>query len=135
MAEFIAEIPRITPAVEAMGIAASRRRAWRHDHQAQAAKAGRSGIPTIIASGFHPGIVAAVMTGASVGTLFHAESRLWRGREALDRHHPPSPRNSPVDDGAKLPLWPGRSLLPSGIRNVEGEFEFGDLVCCCDPWQ
>jgi glutamate 5-kinase len=27
----------------------------------------------------------------------------------------------------------GRSLLPSGIRNVEGEFEFGDLVCCCDP--
>jgi len=22
--------------------------------------------------------------------------------------------------------------LPSGILNVEGEFEFGDLVRCCD---
>ena len=38
-----------------------------------------------------------------------------------------------VDDGAKKALTTGgKSLLPSGIRHVSGDFKFGDTVSCCD---
>jgi glutamate 5-kinase len=38
-----------------------------------------------------------------------------------------------VDNGAKAAIvCRGKSLLPSGIVEVEGAFEFGDLVRCCD---
>jgi glutamate 5-kinase len=136
MAEFIAEIQHITPAVEAMGGLPHHAfaRGGMFTKLQAAKKLAASGIPTIIANGFRPGIVAAVMTGAPVGTLFHPESRLWRGRKRwiVTTLRPRGTLH--VDDGAKAAIVArGRSLLPSGIRNVEGEFEFGDLVCCCDP--
>ena len=38
-----------------------------------------------------------------------------------------------VDDGAKKALLEkGKSLLPSGITAVEGEFDIGDPVSCVD---
>jgi glutamate 5-kinase len=135
-AEFIAEIPRITPAVEAMGGLphhAVARGGMLTKLQA-AKKLAASGIPTIIANGFRPGIVAAILAGESVGTLCHPEGRLWRGRKRwiVTTLRPRGALH--VDNGAKAAILSrGRSLLPSGILNVEGEFEFGDLVRCCDP--
>jgi glutamate 5-kinase len=69
-----------------------------------------------------------------VGTLFLPEKRLWRGRKRWIVTTL-RPRGSlHVDEGAKAAIVSkGRSLLPSGILSVEGEFEFGDLVRCCDP--
>lgn len=37
-----------------------------------------------------------------------------------------------VDDGAAAALAKGASLLPAGVRSVEGEFERGDVVAVCD---
>jgi glutamate 5-kinase len=135
-AEFITEVPRITPAVEAMGglpqygVA----RGGMFTKVQAAKKLAASGIPTIIANGLRPGVVATVLTGEPVGTLFLPEKRLWRGRKRwiVTTLRPRGTLH--VDDGAKAAIVSrGRSLLPSGILSVEGEFEFGDLVRCCDP--
>jgi glutamate 5-kinase len=135
-AEFIPEIPRITPAVEAMaGLShhAAARGGMITKIQA-AKKLAASGIPTVIANGFRPGIVAALLAGEAVGTLFHPERRFWRGRKRWIVTTL-RPRGALiVDEGAKAAIVSeGRSLLPSGILSIDGEFEFGDLVRCCDP--
>jgi glutamate 5-kinase len=135
-AEFIAEIPRITPAVEAMGglphHAVARGGMFTKIQAAK--KLAASGIPTIIANGFRQGIVAALLAGEPVGTLFHPERRLWRGRKRWIVTTLRPRGIITVDEGAKAAVVSkGRSLLPSGILSVEGEFEFGDLVRCCDP--
>ena len=134
-ARFIAEIPRITPAIEAMGGLPHHAvaRGGMFTKLQAAKKLAASGIPTIIANGFRPGIITAVLTGEPVGTLILPESRLWRGRKRwiVTTLRPRGALH--VDDGAKAAIVSkGRSLLPSGILNVEGEFEFGDLVRCCD---
>jgi glutamate 5-kinase len=98
-----------------------------------AKKLAASGIPTIIANGLRPGIVAALLAGEPVGTLIHPERRLWRGRKRWIVTTLRARGTLHVDDGAKAAIVSkGRSLLPSGIFSVEGEFEFGDLVRCCD---
>jgi glutamate 5-kinase len=39
-----------------------------------------------------------------------------------------------IDDGAARALRSGgKSLLPIGVRNIEGEFERGAVVACVDP--
>jgi glutamate 5-kinase len=135
-AQFIAEIPRVTPAIEAMGGLPHHAvaRGGMFTKLQAAKKLAASGIPTIVASGFQPGIVTAALTGAPVGTLFHPERRFWRGRKRwiVTTLRPRGALY--VDEGARTAIVSkGRSLLPSGILSVEGEFEFGDLVRCCDP--
>jgi glutamate 5-kinase len=134
-AELIAEVRRITPAIEAMGGAP-------HDPigrggmstKIQAAKKlAASGVPTLIANGMRPGIVESLLAGESVGTLFYPEPRVVRGRKRwiLTTLHPRGVLW--VDEGAREAIVAkGKSLLPSGISRVEGEFAFGDLVRCCD---
>jgi glutamate 5-kinase len=134
-ARLIPEISRITPAVEAMGGLphhAVARGGMATKIQA-AKRLASSGIPTIIANGFRPGVIAALLGGEEVGTLFHPEQRLWRGRKRWIVTTL-RPRGAViVDEGAKAAIISrGRSLLPSGILRTEGEFEFGDLVRCCD---
>jgi glutamate 5-kinase len=134
-AEFMPEIPRITPAVEAMGGQPQHAvaRGGMFTKIQAAKKLAVNGIPTIFANGLRPGIVAAVMSGEAVGTLFHPEGRLWRGRKRWIVTTLRPRGTLSVDDGAKAAIVSrGRSLLPSGIVSVEGEFEFGDLVRCCD---
>jgi glutamate 5-kinase len=135
MAELLAEIPRVTPAIEAMGGLPQHAvaRGGMFTKIQAAKKLATSGIPTIIANGFRPGIMAAVLAGEVVGTLFHPERRLWRGRKRWIVTTL-RPRGALfVDEGAKAAVVSkGKSLLPSGILSVEGEFEFGDLVRCCD---
>jgi glutamate 5-kinase len=134
-AQFLPEIPRITAAVEAMGglshHAVARGGMFTKIQAAKKLAAG--GIPTIIANGFRPGVVATLLAGEPVGTLFHPEGRLWRGRKRwiVTTLRPRGALT--VDHGAKAAIVSkGKSLLPSGVLSIEGEFEFGDLVRCCD---
>ncbi len=134
-AEFIPEVRRITPAIEAMGGS---------PHSAvgtggmftkiQAAKKlAASGVPTLIANGMQAGIVEAILAGEALGTLFYPEPQLLRGRKRwiVTTLRPRGVLR--VDDGARNAIVSrGKSLLPSGIREVEGDFAFGDLVRCCD---
>jgi glutamate 5-kinase len=132
---FLAEIPRVTPAIEAMGGLPNHAvaRGGMFTKIQAAKKLAASGIPTIVANGFRSGIIAALLAGESHGTLFHPERRLWRGRKRWIVTTL-RPRGAVfVDEGAKTAVVSkGKSLLPSGILSVDGEFEFGDLVRCCD---
>jgi len=134
-AAFISEVHRITSEIEAMG-------GLPHHAVGQggmltkiqaAKKLTASGIPTLIANGLRPGIVDAILAGEPVGTIFYPEGRALRGRKRWIVTTLRPRGTLTVDDGAKdAILSKGRSLLPSGLLNIEGEFEFGDLVRCCD---
>lgn len=101
---------------------------------AAAKKVGRSGVPTIIVNGKTPGQLGKALAGEDVGTLFLA------AREVLNRRkhwiaYTLRPRGKViVDSGAAVVLHQhGRSLLPSGISLVEGEFQRGACVRVCGP--
>jgi glutamate 5-kinase len=134
-AQFIPEVARITPDIEAMGgrpYDAIGRGGMLTKLQAAKSLAA-SGIPTIIANGLRPGILAALLAGESVGTFFHPERRGLRGRKRWIATTLRPRGTLIVDAGAKLAIVArGKSLLPSGLVAVEGEFDFGDLVRCCD---
>ena len=96
-----------------------------------AAKAARSGAATVIASGLEPDILLQLFTGTMVGTyLTPAQSRLTARKQWLAGQM--QARGSLVlDDGAvKVLQEAGRSLLPVGIKAVEGDFARGEIVSC-----
>jgi glutamate 5-kinase len=91
----------------------------------------RTGMPAIVAPGREPDVISRVLAGADVGTLFVPPPRA-KGMSA--RKHWIAYGAKPVgklvvDDGAARAMKDGgKSLLPAGIKSVEGEFELGDTV-------
>ncbi len=94
-----------------------------------------AGIPMVICQGREPQCVVNAAAGASVGTLFTAPERpheitpkkLWIALG--DAVH----GTLVVDDGAHGALVErGRSLLPVGIREVRGRFDYDDIVDVAD---
>ena len=91
------------------------------------------GIPYIIAPGRRQGVLQEIVDGKETGTLFlpmadHLKSRKYwiaftlRARGRLV-----------IDGGAKEALVEeGKSLLPSGVTEVDGDFVLGDPVTCID---
>ena len=98
-----------------------------------AGKASAVGIPTIIAPGREAGVLQRVVQGGDVGTLFQPSvDRLASRKHWIAFNLRPSGRLW-LDEGATDALrGRGRSLLPSGIRRVEGRFSRGDAVSICD---
>jgi glutamate 5-kinase len=91
--------------------------------------AAAAGIPTIIASGLEPGVIARAWAGEGVGTRFapqpvrHSSFKLWL------KYAKPTRGTVTVDDGAARALREGgTSLLPVGIVGVDGGFDAGDAV-------
>ncbi|HYV46742.1 MAG TPA: glutamate 5-kinase [Myxococcaceae bacterium] len=99
-----------------------------------AAKAAEVGVRCVIASGRVPGRLRQVLRGKPVGTLFERRQSRRNARTAWIAHalHPRGRLR--VDEGAKRAvLEKKKSLLPSGIRQVEGNFNQGDPVDLVDP--
>jgi glutamate 5-kinase len=98
-----------------------------------AQKAGASGIAMVIASGREPGTLPALLRGEDVGTWFRPrEDRLAARKRWIAFAVPPQGRLT-VDGGAKKALTErGKSLLPSGLVLVEGDFHAGDVVVLAD---
>lgn len=88
--------------------------------------AAAAGIPVVLTSAVH---AADALAGRDTGTLFHRT-----GRRSADRllwlQHASTPQGSLIlDDGAVRAVTERRtSLLPAGIKDVEGEFSAGDPV-------
>lgn len=92
------------------------------------------GIPVIIASGLLPGQIAAILRGEEVGTLFLPREHKAHGRKKWLAYGPVVQGKIQVDAGAaRAIVHSGKSLLPSGITAVEGEFERGSLVSIVEP--
>ncbi|WP_095984983.1 glutamate 5-kinase [Cystobacter fuscus] len=98
-----------------------------------AARAAESGVRCVITSGAVPGRLRAVLSGEPVGTLFESSGSRRSARTAWIAHALKPKGRLLVDAGAREAVTVGkRSLLPSGIRSVEGDFGRGDPVDLVD---
>jgi glutamate 5-kinase len=101
---------------------------------AAAKKAGKFGVPTLMVNGRQPDILDAIMEGKEVGTLFLAANESLTSRKHWIAYTLKPKGRIIVDDGARNVLSKhGRSLLPSGVNSVEGDFDRGDCVLVCGP--
>lgn len=92
-----------------------------------------SGIPMVIANGKVPDILQKVMDGDDVGTLFCGRGKCLDGRKRWIAYGQSTHGRIVVDGGArKALLEDGKSLLPSGIVEVIGDFEQGEMVAIKD---
>jgi glutamate 5-kinase len=98
-----------------------------------AQRAARSGAHTIIASGREPDVLVRLAAGESIGTALSANQPVWSARKQWMADHLRLRGRLILDAGAvKALVTDGKSLLPVGVRAVEGAFEPGDLVACFD---
>jgi len=91
------------------------------------------GIPCIIAPGKKKNVLTGIMAGKEIGTLFLPMADRLNSKKYWIAFTLRPRGKLIIDDGAKKALLEkGRSLLPSGIIDVEGDFVLGDPVCCVD---
>jgi glutamate 5-kinase len=98
-----------------------------------AQKAAASGVPMIIGSGREPGTLRRMLAGEPVGTFFAPRADRLAARKRWIAFAAPPQGRLTVDDGARQALTlQGRSLLPSGVVEVAGDFGAGDIVALLD---
>ena len=133
-AELIAEVGEITPTIEALaGKAASADARGGMATKIEAARiAVSAGCHVLIADGTALRPLAAIENGGA-GTWFvpHANPRTARKLWIAGSLRPAG--RLVVDDGATAALHDGKSLLPAGVRGIDGSFERGDPVIVCRP--
>ncbi len=96
----------------------------------EAAKiATASGIPLLITEGAEPAVLYDILDEQPVGTLFVAHGSHISARKSWLAYGAKSQGALMVDDGCKKALTErGKSLLPSGIVQVSGHFDKGDVI-------
>ncbi|MUJ76940.1 glutamate 5-kinase [Brucella abortus] len=128
-AQFLPFVETITPQIEAMaGAAASELSRGGMKTKLDAGKiANAAGTAMIITSGTRFGPLSAIDRGERA-TLFeasHAPVNAWK--TWISGNLEPAGRLT-VDAGAVKALKSGKSLLPAGVKEVDGDFERGDTV-------
>lgn len=98
-----------------------------------AKRAARSGAATVIASGREKDVLARLAAGESIGTLLVAQQAPLAARKQWLADHLQLAGRLRLDAGAVSALAEGKSLLPVGVIEVEGEFERGAAVACIGP--
>jgi len=134
-AEFLPLIDKITSEVMAMaGTSRGTLGTGGMQTKLQAAqKAALAGIPTLIVNGGTPGILHRVIEGEAVGSLFLASTSKLNARKRWIALTMLPAGKILLDEGAvRAVVDCGKSLLPTGILAVEGDFERGDAVHICD---
>jgi glutamate 5-kinase len=120
-------VPEITPAIEAMAGAAGEDAKGGMVTKLMAAKtAAAGGCAMVIARGAVERPLRALQDGAPC-TWFPAAASPAAARKAWIAGMKPMGRLR-IDAGAAAALRAGRSLLPAGLRGVEGDFGRGDPV-------
>jgi glutamate 5-kinase len=98
-----------------------------------AKRAAGSGASTVIAWGREPDVLTRLTHGAAIGTLLVAPTQKQQARKQWMADHLQLRGAVVVDAGAALKLQSeGKSLLPIGMIQVEGEFSRGDVVAVRD---
>jgi glutamate 5-kinase len=99
-----------------------------------AKRAARSGAHTVIASGREPQVLQRLAQGESVGTQLVAAVQVLTARKQWLADHLQLKGRIVIDAGAATALRSGgKSLLPIGVTEVQGEFARGDVIACLDP--
>jgi glutamate 5-kinase len=88
-----------------------------------------SGVRAVIASADRPGVVAGALAGEPVGTTVLPRAQRLGARKLWIAFAQGASGRVVVDGGARRALVDqGRSLLPAGVRAVEGEFDADEPV-------
>ena len=96
--------------------------------------AARSGATTVIAHGHMPQVLEKIAAGEIVGTLLKPAQNTMAARKRWIAGQHQVRGTLHLDAGAaKVLREQGKSLLPVGVKRIEGEFARGDLVRCLDP--
>ena len=91
------------------------------------------GESVIIANGRKPGVLADIIAGRRVGTLFTAQGQTVAARKRWIGYTIQPRGQLILDAGAcRAVEEQGRSLLPIGVVDVVGDFNKGDVVTICD---
>ncbi|WP_300666992.1 glutamate 5-kinase [Desulfoluna sp.] len=130
-------VHKITPAIEE----SSRGRAgvmgtggmWTKIEAAK--KTTASGVPMVIACGSQPRVLIDLFNGIAQGTYFVPRADKLGSRKRWIAFTSKTFGEVIVDDGAvKALVERGKSLLPSGILSVSGDFEVGAAVAVFDTY-
>ena len=99
-----------------------------------AEKAAHSGASTVIASGRVENVIQRVLNGAALGTHLKAvQGRVAARKQWLAGHERVAGRLKLDAGAAKVIREGGKSLLPVGVKAVDGKFTRGEIVSCLDP--
>jgi len=134
-AAFIPLVTAFTPEIEAMAgeEGTSIGRGGMRSKVIAAQKVTAFGIPYVIAPGRRQGVLQEILDGKETGTLFQPMADHLNSRKYWIAFTLRSRGRLVIDGGAKAALVEeGKSLLPSGITAVEGDFVLGDPVTCVD---
>lgn len=92
-----------------------------------------SGIPVIITNSDEKEVLKRIINGEIIGTFFHPSEKGLSQRKRWIAYSVAPRGKIVIDVGAKKALTErGKSLLPSGIIKLEGEFKPGDPVDIID---
>ena len=98
-----------------------------------AEKAAHSGASTVIASGREENVIVRVLSGEVVGTHLKAEQGRVAARKQWLAGHAHAAGSLKLDAGAvRVIRESGKSLLPVGVKAIEGTFTRGEVVACLD---
>lgn len=96
-----------------------------------AAWAARSGAATIIGYGRDAAVLKRIAAGENVGTLLRPQGQRLAARKRWIAGQSKAKGKLILDAGAVRALREGgKSLLPVGVKAIEGDFQRGDLVAC-----
>ncbi|GMQ90370.1 MAG: glutamate 5-kinase [Gammaproteobacteria bacterium] len=99
-----------------------------------AEKAARSGAGTVIASGRDRDVLLRIVGGEQLGTyLKPTQGRIAARKQWLASHLQVRGKLFLDEGAARVIRDAGKSLLPVGVRAVEGDFARGEIVSCVDP--
>jgi len=130
-AALLHEVARVTAEVERVaGGAGSDRSVGGMATKVRAARRlAAQGVATALLSGRRPRALAGLLAGERIGTVFAPEGSRLTSRKGWLASAARGKGVLLVDAGARRALVEqGRSLLPSGVRGVEGHFGVGDPV-------
>lgn len=93
-----------------------------------------AGIPLVIANGSEKNVLRCILAGECLGTLFVPRENKMQARKQWIAFGSASQGQVYVDEGAEEAIrLRGKSLLPSGVTRVEGDFERGNVVSLISP--
>ena len=88
--------------------------------------AADAGCRIVLAHGKAEHVIERILAGDNLGTLFMPRRKLGNRARWILNHAAEGTIH--IDDGAVAALRKHKSLLPSGIRSVEGRFEAGSVI-------